>query len=273
MNLTEAPVRWCFTTLGCIEFNLAEVAALARRFGINEVEFRGLEGRLDLPVYFGETFGTPSALKTFLEKSAITVPVMDTSYSLTNTSQVAREELLGFAEWADGIGTPWLRVFDGWIENPADWVPVALGSLDWWRKIKAERGIRAEIIVETHDFLFTGEAIQGFQAALERPVGILWDTHHTWVRGTERPLTTWNAIAPWVRHIHLKDSRVEPPENNRRQCQLGEGDFPMGQLIPVLEEGGYRASWSLEWERKWHPYLPVLETALERLKSWGRNPA
>jgi sugar phosphate isomerase/epimerase len=116
--------------------------------------------------------------------------------------------------------------------------------------------------METHDALFTADAINRFTDAAGG-IAILWDSHHTWKRGSEDPVATWRAIQPHVVHIHVKDSVSRPSGKNSYTYMLpGEGEFPAVALFAALRVDDYTGVVSLEWERLWHPELAPVTDAL-----------
>ena len=73
---------------------------------------------------------------------------------------------------------------------------------------------------------------------------------------------TWEAIGPWVKYTHVKDSRLDPAHPDGYQlCLTGAGDLPLPEIIRVLQAGGYDGWLTLEWEKKWHPELEAPEVA------------
>ncbi len=162
----------------------------------------------------------------------------------------------------------WLRVFDGGKPNVADF-SAAQATMRWWKELRTERGWKADVMVETHDSLFTAEKIAGFLAALPR-AAILWDAHHTWRKGGEDPAITWAAIRRNVVHVHVKDSVDVPSARHPFTYVLpGDGGFPIARMLTALRADGYAGLVSLEWEKMWHPYLPPLDEALTVAQSRG----
>jgi sugar phosphate isomerase/epimerase len=129
--------------------------------------------------------------------------------------------------------------------------------------LRAERGLRVDLVVETHDVLIDSERVLAFvNAQPHGSVSVLWDAHHTWKKGGEDPLVTWRAIHPHVTHVHVKDSRSIPQGKYAyTYVAPGTGEFPMNTLRTVLA-AEYRGAVSLEWEKWWHPYLSPLDGAL-----------
>ena len=250
-----------YSTLGSPELELDEVFQLAGRHNLSVIELRALAGTIDLPAYFASKYGTPAALADRLRDEPVKIISLDTSLKLAGGTGKDREDFLGYIPWAEALGVPRLRVFDGGDKaDPATFRAMA-ETVGWWRNLRAENKWRTDLMVETHDALFTADTINRF-LALAPGVGILWDTHHTWKRGQEDPLVTWRAIHAHVVHMHVKDSVSIPSGKHPFSYRLpGDGEFPMQPLREVIRHE-YAGPVSLEWEKLWHPELAPVETAL-----------
>jgi sugar phosphate isomerase/epimerase len=255
------PYRRSISTLGCPDLTLDQVFELARRHRLDGVEIRALANTTDVPAVLAGAYGTPARLAERLKSAPARVIAFDTSLRLADNQPADREDFLKFVPWAEAGGVPWLRVFDGG-KNAGEAVRGAMAdTVGWWREQRQRHGWQTDILVETHDVLFTAASIQQF-LALAPGTAILWDSHHTWRQGGEQPLVTWQAIKPQVAHIHVKDSISKPSAKHPFTYVLpGDGEFVLAPLRAVLstEFSGYV---SLEWEKLWHPYLPSLDDAL-----------
>jgi len=264
----------CISTLGCAELDLDGALGLARRFGLAQLEIRALSGRLDLPVLFGAEFGSPDALAARVRAAAVTVPVLATSFSLGDPDPNARADLLAFVPWAEALGVRHLRVFDGGrfapsVGDPA--IEAAAATVRWWQEQRAKNRWSVDIAVETHELLCASANLLRLQRRLEQPVPVLWDTWHTWFKAGEAPRETWTALGGHIVHIHFKDGVRRPTGQFPYTYGLpGEGEFPLDDLADLLDSAGYSRSICLEWERRWHPYLPPLEAALAAISSHDR---
>ena len=69
--------KWAFSTLGCPELDLDGICALAREFGISNIELRSTEQRVDLPNLFEERFGSPESLSAYLKDKDIHICSLD----------------------------------------------------------------------------------------------------------------------------------------------------------------------------------------------------
>lgn len=250
-----------FSTLGCPEFSLDEVLALAQRHRIPEIEIRTLGGTVEVPAHLAEHHNTPDALATKLRASGARVVALDTSFKLIGNDTASRAALLEFLPWAEALAVPRLRVFDGGTAGGQNDLREAFATLEWWRAERDQHGWRAQLMVETHDALTNTPAIVEFSRGAPE-CGVLWDTHHTWKKGGEDPLATWAAIKHHVVHVHVKDSVSQPSARHPFTYVLpGDGEFPMAPIREVLQRE-FNGTVSLEWERQWHPYLPPLDDAL-----------
>lgn len=252
-----------FSSLGCVELTLDEIFALASRHGLDAVELRGVGGSLDVPAWLAQTYGSPEAFADHARRSPIRIAALDTSLRLIGGG-ADRETFLHFIPWAEALGIPRLRVFDGGGKSLTDAeLAQALDTLAWWNALRREKGWRTDLMIETHDALVTAPAIQRFLAAAPAGTALLWDAHHTWRQGGEAPADTWRAIHASVVHIHVKDS-VPRPSGHHPYTYVppGHGEFPMSSLREALQRDAYAGIVSLEWERHWHPQLAPLEDAL-----------
>lgn len=252
-----------FSSLGCPDFSLEETLALAARHDIAAVELRALGGTTDLPAYLEKTYGTPAALASRLTGQPVRIAAFGTSLHVMGGAAGEREAFLAFLPWAEALGGVKLRAFDGGKSLDATALAQAADLLGWWQAERRARGWRSEIMVETHDSLFTAAALQRFLAAVPAGTAILWDAHHTWKKGGEDPVATWWALRGHIVHLHVKDSVSTPSARHPFTYVLpGDGEFPIAPLRAALLTDGYAGLMSLEWEKMWHPYLPPLDEAL-----------
>ena len=249
------------STLGCPEYSLEETLALAQRHALDAVELRALAHTIDIPAVLAAAYDTPAALAQRMKSSPVSIVSLDTSLKLAANTAADRGDFLRFVPWAEACGVPWLRAFDGGKNaDPATHRAMA-DTVAWWRAERAKHGWKADLMIETHDALFTAASIRQF-LTLAPGTAILWDTQHTWKNGGEDVLATWRAIKPHVVHVHVKDSVSRPSAKHPFTYVLpGDGEFPMAALRTVLA-AEFTGCVSLEWERLWHPYLAPLDTAL-----------
>lgn len=255
-------MKRCFSTLGCAEMELDEVIAMALRHQIDVIELRALGGSVDLPAYFKQLFGSPEKFADHIAATGVRITALDTSLSLNgSTDEEWERDTEAFLPWAEALGGVDLRVFDGGTSHDTAAIATMAERVNWWQDLRTERGWQSDIMIETHDSLFTAKANLALLAAAPA-ARILWDSHHTWKRGGEDPVTTWRALEKHIVHVHVKDSVSQPSANHPYSYVVpGEGEFPAAPIMELLR-AEFSGPVSLEWEKLWHPYLTALDGAL-----------
>ncbi len=275
---TGQGLAWGFSTLGCPELTLPQICQLLGEFDLRELEVRVIDGRLDLPRWAVDAGWAPVQAAALFAQQQIDLRVAGSSFKLTENDEKSRSELLAFCDWADSWGAKYVRVFGGgtWGKQLAGGdYDRAARTVTWWRQKKKDSGWRIEILLETHDAFSGSGPCCELQARLREPVGIIWDSHHTWRLAGESPRESWQRLSPWIRHVHVKDSISKPSARHPFTYVLpGDGEMPLADTIGVLSENQFSGMISLEWERLWHPYLPPLREALARLQAqaWYAAP-
>lgn len=259
---------YCFSTLGCSELSLHETADLAQRHGIARVELRALSGTVDLIAALTAEFATPSKFAAFLAERDLTVTALNTSTRLFGSTDLSAIE--PFIEWAEAANISYLRIFDGGKQLGPDEMTQAAGLLEDWQLLRLSRGLDVDLMIETHDALADFEQLLAFIACVPASK-LLWDTHHTWAKGSDLKIL-WQHIAQNVVHLHVKDSATDS-DGRRRYVLPGHGDFPMAELLSLLQSDERHIPLSLEWERHWHPELSPLDDALKAARGWWRQGA
>lgn len=250
----------CISSMACPSLSLAEFLALARRHDIPCVEIRTVSGSLDVPAALASEFGSPGTLADFAAESSVRIVSLNTSPLLGTFSEKDRAAFQEFIPWAEELGGIHLRVIDGGAGGEDAFLKQSKVFFDWWRKEKAARNLRSEVIVETHDSLLDADRIERFVRHCDHP-HILWDSFHTFYKSGEDPMCTWSRIKPFVRHIHLKDFVRSSHRSGKTYVPLGQGLFPLDPLLQTLR-AEFDGPVCLEWERLWFPELVDMETCL-----------
>lgn len=257
---------WCFSTLGCPDLTLEQVFALAEKWRFDAVEVRALENSINLVNVFEHRYGEPAGLARLRENLPVRIGALDASMHLRNAKQQDREELLALARWADALGVQRLRVFDGGrdeAELTAEARDDMLRTFDWWRAEKQRAKFHCDLMVETHWILTNPRNCQELVHAAAAPMGILWDSFHTWAHASDSLGETWKLLRPHVCHIHLRDGVRDPATREGARYTLpGLGSYPLKALCGMVKADNYSGWISFEWERYWHPELPALDEAL-----------
>jgi 3-oxoisoapionate decarboxylase len=118
------------------------------------------------------------------------------------------------------------------------------------RAALANRGPRVfddgrTLAIENHQDFGSGELAEFCEGA--RGVGICLDTGNTFPVA-EAPLDFARRVAPHVRHVHLKDYRVQFTDEGYRlvRCAIGDGAVPIAAMLDILAARGERLTAVLE---------------------------
>jgi len=264
--LSIKQLQWGFSTLGCPELSIDQCIDLAARFEVPFIELRGFENRLDTPAYLSEQYPDLGLLRSRLREQGIRITSLDASFKLTESAGADREELREYAECATRLDVPFVRTFGGAsMAAPlsSEQLQTATNHFEWWLKEKKSNGWTCDLMLETHDGFCDSNRCLQLQGVLPGPLPLLWDTHHTWKLGGERLPETWDRIGHLIKQVHIKDSHSVPSARHPYSYVMpGEGEFDLPSTINLLESKDFDGVICLEWERKWHPYLPPLADAL-----------
>lgn len=276
MSSPNAASRLAFTTLGAPAWSWTKVLDEAQRLGFGAIEVRGVDGEMDLPK--APVFAPAERAKTLadLEAHGLAICGLGSSVNLHDAKKLPDQLASGraYIDLAQALGVPYVRVFGDKIPAGTDEgaiIAQVAAGLDELGRYAEGRGVG--VLIEAHGDFSDSRRLTAVMARAHSPaVGILWDAHHPW-RACGEPLqTTYAALKPWIRHIHVKDSRATA-DGNFRYCLTGEGEFPWDELWRILREDGYTGYISLEWEKRWHPELEEPEVALpqfvQRMRAWG----
>jgi sugar phosphate isomerase/epimerase len=256
-----------FSTLGCPEIDPTGLRALAAKHRSRWIEIRTLGGTTDFVDQLARFPGGAPALRDFFLESDVRVRLVGSSFLLTLSSESDRATLIAEAETGEALGAKWLRVFGGGeCGNPLtpERAATATAHRIWWEALRAARGWNIDLIFETHGAFSSSPSILEFFAKTGGPMPLLWDTHHTWKIAGESAADSWSQLGAHIHHLHVKDSVSTPAPDGHAYTYVspGRGEFPTDEVLTLLVHAGFDGVVSLEWEKKWHPFLASLDTIL-----------
>jgi len=252
-----------FSTLGCPAWEWLKILDFAQQNGFAAVELRGLQGTMDLPSR--PEFG-PARLeqsKKEIANHGLRISCVGSSANLHNSGQQHEEQLADarrFIDLASQLGAPYVRVFGNKLVGPRapalEHIAAALRELGDYAGPK-----NVTVLLESHgDFTDSPTLREILEKAGSSHVGLLWDAHHTFVNGKEDPAVTIKQLGGYIRHTHLKDSRMQGGEAH--YVLTGRGEVPVKRQVELLAETGYAGYFSFEWEKVWHPEIEEPEVAI-----------
>ena len=257
-------MKLAFSTLGCPEWTLKHAIDQAEAMGFSAIEIRGIGDRLRadtirelLPENREETL-------RYARERGIAFCCLDASASFHEPEKRAGnlEEALSTVRLASVCGIPCVRVFgndlapedeDAQIRGIAGQIGILCKEAD---------PLNVDVLLEVHgDFNTSRRILKTAECVNSGRFGIIWDILHS----REDPARFWEQTKDLIRHVHIKDSV------NGRLCNTGEGTLGVADVVNMLESGGYRGYYSLEWEKRWHPELRAAEEEFPSYAAFMRN--
>lgn len=256
------PGRLAASTLGLPDAGLDDVVAVLTAGGCTGVELRAGERQV---VHTKLTRSERTEVRRRLAEAGL-APLAVSSYVKIcgpGDDDTVVDDLVGYVDLAADLGAGGVRIFPGGAGEAADddrgarRLRSAAGPAE-------RRGVR--LFLETHDSHPRGADIARLIGATGRDdIGVIWDFVHPW-RSGERPSATYDAVAPWLAYVQLKDA--VPPLDHPTPVLIGAGEVPLDEIRAVLDEHDYDGWWSVEWEKAWHPGIPPLSEALTSARTW-----
>lgn len=257
--------KLCFSTLGCTERSLCEVIALAKRYGIKNLEIRGLSGVLDNASIPHFSDFEIEKTKELLSIGGVSVRVIGASASFdTREKHEANiSEAMNAVLVAERLGAPYVRVFGNRIRADVD---EACKNVSDGISALCDKALPygVTVLLEVHGDFNRKETLSPILSALSEKenFGIIWDIAHSHTVYGENFAELYDFIRPYIKHVHIKDSGISV-DGKRHLVLPGDGDIPIKEIMKKMESDGFDGCYSLEWERHWHKELLPIENALD----------
>jgi sugar phosphate isomerase/epimerase len=276
MPAKKQKMQLAFSSIGCPDWPLDRIVKFARDKGYQGIELRGLLRELDLPR--SSDFNGPDkirAARKLVEDNGLKFVCLGASAPLHHPEGAKREQSLDegkrFIDLAEALGCPYVRVFPNNLPKDQD-KAVTLQLIRQGLQTLGDHAAKTKVgvLMETHgDLIQTADIVEVMQG-LERPnVGLVWDFTNMWSITKEAPISVYPKLAPYIRHVHVKDYKMQ--DGKMRYTLLGQGMAPAFQALDLLQRAGYKGFYSFEWEKLWHPELEEPDTALEHYVQMMRS--
>jgi sugar phosphate isomerase/epimerase len=273
-----------FSTLGCPDWSWKTILEQADRLGFSAIELRGIAGEMDLPKVPELSGSRLAGTRKDLAALGIVVSDLGASARMHEKDAATREKQLDegrrFIDLAHAMGVKYVRTFGDKVPEGESKPEVMKRIIEGFQQMAAHaKPAGVTVLVESHGDFTRSKDLEEILKGVDSPAfALLWDAHHTFVAGKERPAETWAALGRWIRHTHLKDSR--PEGEDRRYVLTGTGEVPVSEQVKVLAAAGYPGYYCFEWEKKWHPEIEEPEVSFphyarvmgEYLKAAGVKP-
>lgn len=248
-----------YSTLGCPDWSFSEIFATAKDLGYDGVEIRGVKKELYAPAIQefrpekrAETLATVSRLGVSIP--CLTSGICVREYGTDSAEdERMRNDAEAYVRTAKEFGIKYIRIL-----GDKDVMPQ--GEVDDARVENALKDFIACSAAEGDAvFLLETNGVYGDTKRLAKIVekigddrlAVLWDIHHPYRFFGEKIEDSYNNIAPFIKHVHVKDSVVLEENRAVRYKMTGKGDIPVEDAVNILLRNSFDGFVSLEWVKRW----------------------
>jgi fatty-acyl-CoA synthase len=245
-------MKLAFSTLGCPDFDWPDIYSMAKDFGFDGIEIRGLGN--EIFAVQAQPF-TASQLPHTINKLSelhLEIPCLSSGCCLKFTEKAEKnhEEIAQYIALASRLHTPYIRIL-------ADLEPQPMGEVDdgavlaaLQRLVPIAEKAGVTLLVETNGvYADTSRLCRLLDQIESDAVAALWDMHHPYRFAGEKPGKTVQNLGAYIKYVHIKDSVVENGVVKYRM--MGEGDLPIDDMMLALRSINFDGYISLEWVKRW----------------------
>jgi sugar phosphate isomerase/epimerase len=259
-------MKYCYMSFSTPELNLPDMLDLAKRYG-----YDGIEPRMDAGHKHGVEIDASRAQRVTARQQAheagVGLACLATSlrYADPETKDATVDATHARIDLAGDCGIPAMRVFGGKLADGLgrdEAIQLVADSLRLVADHAAERGVT--LCLETHDDWCDPRHVAAVLGAVNHPnVGANWDIMHPVRTGLATMDEAFDALRPWIRHLHVHDGTGSGGE----LCPIGEGIVDHRRAIELLKSVDFDGFISGEWI-KWEPYEQHLPRELATLRRY-----
>ena len=254
-------MKIAFSTLGCPDFSWSDIYSVAKDFGFDGIEIRGIGKDISAVKARPFTDGQIDRTIATLERLGLEIPCLTSGCCLKFADKLeeTKAELSEYIRLAVKLGTPYIRVL-------ADLEPDPRGEIDDEYMARAIKEVAAgakdtgvTLLIETNGVYSDTKRLRALLDKVNcREVAALWDIHHPYRFAHETPETTIENLGSYIKYVHVKDSIMEKGQDGKKTIKyrmMGFGDMPIPGMLHALREIGYEGYISLEWVKRWAPEI------------------
>ncbi|HUW56770.1 MAG TPA: sugar phosphate isomerase/epimerase [Planctomycetota bacterium] len=247
-----------FSTLGCPDWTIEEIAANAGKYGFDGVELRThTDGRHFKPDASLAEAGKVGELFRSRGTRVFSLSAY-TRFGSTDRAELAtnRDTLLHVLDLAKAVGADFVRTFAGQFGNTKTRERAVADAAEHLIPCCAKaREVGVALGVETHDDWCDPAMIRALQERVGKGFGVVWDFPNA-IRVTGKGVREqFDALKGSLLYCHVKDWRRED-DGKHRLVRVGTGEVPVREAVELLRENDLDLFLCFEHEKMWHPELP-----------------
>lgn len=266
-------MKLAFSTLGCPNWSLEQIAAFAGKNGFEGVELR----TNDDGNHFSPAASVAEARKVaelFKSKGTRVFALMAyTRFGTTDPKELAanRDKLLHVLDLAKAMGAEYIRTFVGKIaEGKSREAALAQAAEYLAPCARKARDVGVSLGIETHDDWCDAANIKALQKLVGGGLACVWDFANAVEATGQSAADQFRNLKGTILYCHVKDS-VKEADGKSRYVPVGTGRMPVREVVEILRKEKLDLFLSFEHEKKWHPELPEPEVAFPAYAKFMRG--
>ena len=268
-------MKFAFSTVGCPTWNFETVAARAKEYGYDGVEFRAFLD--DSAALAANVFLTdPDKIRHEMDAAGVAIACIAGSVAFSGNKgrdRHAAGDLRQYIDVASRLGCPLVKMFDAQVRPGQGRLAVGIAMANWLLPLAdyaVEKGV--SIAIENAlSFRSAKEMWMVLESVPHPAIGVCWDVFNAAQVG-ETPYVSVPVLNNRIIYTHVKDAKFEA--RGAAYCKLGEGDVPVRKFITRLQGIGYEGYVTVEWDKLWLPNIAepeeILPDAVKKLREWIR---
>ena len=234
-------MKLSFSTRGWAGLSWSEILECA-----SEMRFDGVEvyNVFRNPEFLakGGPFHKYSIMPTLREMRSrrLTIPCFDSSLDLSVEDSSVSGEVQDLIALASDMRSPYVCVFAK--ENRPELVRANLERI-----LPTARAKGVTVLIKTSGMYANTALLRDLMDNFAcDQLAVLWDVHHPYRDNGESPAASIKNLGAYIKHVHLRDSDDRGAYNI-----IGEGTFPISEVMEALSSIDYDGCISLEWKPEW----------------------
>ena len=262
-------MKYAFMTFSTPTLSLEEALDVATKYGYDAIEPR-MDAKHEHGIEVDATAEQRAAARDLARSKGVEMACLATSLRFANPAD--EEQMVADAhariDLAGDCGIPCMRVFGGAFPDEISREDASAQLVKCFGMIADHAGERGvTICFETHDSWCDPNHVAAVLKAANHPnIQANWDIMHPIRRGGATMDGAFEALKPFVRHMHIHDGIMENPAQGESMMRpIGEGVVDHKRALELMMTTEYDGVMSGEWIN-WSPYDEHLPREIAILK-------